>query len=102
VAVAGVAWLGAGRLEVGWGGTRGTLRLLDVSPVLGRRSAGAGEPGTVAVLQTGEGADRVGVVGTQALTPDGQAFAVDLPGASRAGRPAEQDRGGEHGGRCRS
>ena len=40
--------------------------------------------------------------GTQALTPGGLAVAVDLPGASRAGRPAEQDRGGEHGRRCGS
>jgi hypothetical protein len=98
VAVAGVA--GVRSLQ----GELVTNFLWDLTPVLRRRSAGAGEHTTCffAVLQTGEGADRVGVGGTQALTPLGQALAVDLPGASRAGRPAEQDRGGEHGRRCGS
>ena len=50
----------------------------------------AREASTVAVLQAGEGADRVGVGGTQALTPDGLALAVDFSGASRAGRPASR------------
>jgi len=50
--------------------------LLAVSPVLWRRAARTGETGAVAVLQTGEGANRVGVGGTQALTPDGLAVAA--------------------------
>ena len=58
VAVAGVAGLEAGRLALGRGRAE---RLLAVAPVLRRRSAGAGEPGTVAVLQSGERADGVGV-----------------------------------------
>ena len=99
VAVAGVAWLEAGRLTLSRGRAE---RLLAVAPVLRRRTPRAREPSTVAVLQPGEGADRVGVGGTQAFTPDGLALAVDFSGASRAGRPAEQDRGGEHGRRCGS
>src|SRR5512133_170363 len=94
VAVAGVAGLEAGRFALSRSRTE---RLLAVAPVLRRRAARTGERAAVAVLQTGEGTNRVGVGGTQALTPDGLAFAVDLPGASRAGRPAEKDRGGEHG-----
>ena len=99
VAVVGVAGLEARRLTL----SRGRAELpLAVAPVLRRRTARAREASTVAVLQTGEGANRIGVGGTQALAPGGLAVAVDLPGASRAGCPAEQDRGGEHGRRCGS
>ena len=78
VAVAGVTGLEAGRLEVSGGGTCGPLCLLDVAPVLRRRSAGAGESGTVAVLQTGERTDAVGVGWTQALAARWLTVAVDL------------------------
>ena len=68
MAVAGVAGLEAGRFALSRGRAE---RLLAVAPVLRRRAARPGEPGAVAVLQTGEGANRVGVGGTQALTPGG-------------------------------
>jgi peroxiredoxin len=58
--------------------SRSTPRLLAVPPVLGRRSAGAGEPDTIAVLQSREGADGVGV--SRALV--GLSLPGDLPGAS--------------------
>ena len=58
VAVAGVAGLEAGRFALSRGRAE---RLLAVAPVLRRRAARTGEPGAVAVLQTGEGANRVGV-----------------------------------------
>src|SRR5512133_1983457 len=76
VTVAGVTRLEARRLEVSRGGSRVPLCLLDVAPVLRGRSAGAGEPSTVAVLQPGEGADRVGV----GWTAGGLAVAGDLSG----------------------
>ena len=64
----------------------------DLAPGLGRIT-GTGRLAFPAVRQPGEGADRVGV----GRTLGGLAVAGDLPCASRAGRPAEQDRGGEHG-----
>ena len=94
--VAGVTGLEARRLALSRGRAE---ELLAVPPVLRRRTGTGRLAGEVpAVLQTGEGADRVGV--GRALRR--LAVAGDLPGASRAGRPAEQDRGGEHGGRCGS
>ena len=100
---AGVAVAGVAGVRSLLQGELDTNFLWDLAPGLGR-STGTGRlvGELLAVLQAGEGANRVGVGGTQAPTPDGQALAVDLPGASRASRPAEQDRGGEHGRRCGS
>ena len=94
MAVAGVAGLEAGRLEVGRRGPGGPLGLLDVTPVLRRGTTGTGEAGTVAVLEPGEGADGVGVGGTQALTARGLAVTVDL---ARGGGT-----GGKNQGRARA
>ncbi len=78
--VAGVAGLFAGRLDLSVGQSQLPLEeLLDVAPVLGRR-AGAGRRAgrkVMAVLQTGEGADGVGL----GRGLGGLAVARDLSGA---------------------
>src|SRR4029077_2708111 len=91
VPVARVAGLEPGRLQVGRGSTGSSLGLLDVPPVLRRRPAGAGEAGTVAVLQPRERADRVGVHRPLRRL----AATSDLAGEDRH-RPADDDQA-EHG-----
>ena len=87
VPVAGVAGLEPGRLEVGGGGTCRPLGPLDVAPVLWRRSAGTGEPCTVAILQAGEDAD-----GVRVGRPLGWlAAAGDLTGVGRGGQCDRSD-----------
>ena len=91
--VAGVTRLHARRLEVGRGGTRSPLGLLDVAPVLGRSTGTGRLAGEVpAVLQAGEDAEGVGV----GRTRGGLAVAGDLSGAGgRHAGEGEGRRGGK-------
>jgi hypothetical protein len=98
VAVARVIGLEAGRLEVGRRGPGGPFGLLDVTLVLRRGTAETGETGTVAVLQPGEGADGVGVGGTQALTPRGLGVTVDLARGGGRSSPVMGSSAWPHGG----